>query len=151
MMEYACPVWHSSASAAVALALEGVQTRSPHYFDSKLGHAQRPPSSSNWLSHQWRRTTLIMTLFHQLVHLGQGLLAECMFQLSSSTGRSVRKPHQLILGHGLVNKTLKRRLFNCYFMEHAPGGETGHNEPQTLSFVTFLRRTLFCTLIIENV
>ena len=108
IMEYACPVWHSSASAADALALERVQASVARTI---LAADWDTPKDMlfrrlDWPSLRWRRTILCMTLFHQLVHHGEGLLAERMFQLSSSTGRSVRKPHQLLLGKPSTAKRL---------------------------------------------
>ena len=41
------------------------------------------------------------------------------------------------LGHGIVNEAHKRfLLFSCYSVEHAPGENTEHNEPETVSCVS---------------
>ena len=113
MMEYACPVWHSSVSAVDALALERVQASVARTI---LAADWDTPKDIlfrqlDWPSLRWRRTILSMTLFHQLVHHGEGPLIECMFPLSSATGRSVRKPHQLILGMASSTK----RLNGCFY------------------------------------
>ena len=67
----------------------------------------------DWPSLRWRRTILSMTLFHQLVHHGEGPLMECMFPLSSATGRNVRKPHQLILGMASSTKRLNGFFYSA--------------------------------------
>ena len=139
MMEYTCPVWHSSVSAVDALALERLQASVARTI---LAADWDTPKDIlfrqlDWQSLRWRRTILSMTLFHQLVHHGEGPLMECMFPLSSATGRSVRKPHQLILGMASSTKAPKRfLLFSCYSVEHAPGENTGHNEPKTVLCVS---------------
>ena len=110
-------MWHSSASAVDALALERVQASVARTIlaadwdtpkDILFRQLDRP-------SLRWRRTLTIlsMTLFHQLVHHGEGPLMECMFQLSSATGRSVRKPHQLILGMASSTKRLNGFLYSA--------------------------------------
>ena len=116
-MEYGCPVWHSSASAVDALALERVQesvarTILAADWDTPKDILFR---QLDWPSLRWRRTILNMTLdlFHQLVHHGEGPLMECMFQLSSATGRSVRKPHQLILGMAPSTKRLNGFFYSA--------------------------------------
>ena len=141
MMEYACPVWHSSASAVDALALERVQASVARTTGILAADWDTPKDilfrQLDWPSLWWRRTILSMTLFHQLVHHGEGPLMECMFQLLSATGRSVRKPHQLILGMASSTKCLNGFfLFSCYSVEHAPGKNTEHNEPETVSCVS---------------
>ena len=114
-MEYACPVWHSSVSAVDALALERVQAS---VVRTILAADWDTPKDIlfrqlDWPSLRWRRTILSMTLFHQLVHHGEGPLMECMFPLSSATGRSVRKPHQLILGMASSTKRLNGFFYSA--------------------------------------
>ena len=92
MMEYACPVWHSSVSAVDALALERVQASVARAI---LAADWDTPKDIlfrqlDWPSLRWRRTILSLTLFHQLVHHAEGPLMECMFPLSSATDRSER-------------------------------------------------------------
>ena len=115
MMECACPVWHSSASAVDALALERVQASVARTI---LAADWDTPKDIlfrqlDWPSLRWRRTILSMTLFHQLVHHGEGPLMECMFPLSSATGRNVRKPHQLILGMASSTKRLNGFFYSA--------------------------------------
>ena len=108
-----CPVWHSSASAVDALALERVQASVARTI---LAADWDTPKDIlfrqlDWPSLRWRRTILTMTLFHQLVHHGEGPLMECMFPLSSATGRNVRKPHQLMLILGMASSTKRLNGF----------------------------------------
>ena len=114
-MEYACPPWYSSASAVDAHALERVQaslacTILAADWDTPKDILFR---QLDWPSLRWRRTILSMTLFHQLVHHGEGPLMECMFQLSLATGRSVRKPHQLILGMASSTKRVNGFFYSA--------------------------------------
>ena len=115
MMECACPVWHSSASAVDVLGLEKVRASVARTilvadWDTPKDVLFR---QLDWPSLRWRRTMLSMTLFHQLVHHGEGPLAEYMFQLSSATGCIVRKPHQLILGMASSTKRLNRFFYSA--------------------------------------
>ena len=115
MMEYACPVWHSSASAVDALSLERVQASVARTI---LAADWDTPKDIlfrqlDWPTLRWRRTILSMTLFHQLVYHGEGPLIECMFQLSSATGSSIRRPHQLILGMASSTKRLNGFFYSA--------------------------------------
>ena len=116
----------------------GSRERSPQYLGCRLGHAQRHPFRQlDWPTLWWRRTILSMTLFHQLVHHGEGPLAECMSQLSSATGRSVRKPHQLILGTASSTKRLNGCFYSAAILWNMlPAKDTGQNEPETVSRVS---------------
>ena len=126
MMEYACPVWHSSASAADALALERVQASVARTIFKLAADWNTPKDilsrKLDWPSLRWRQTILSMTLFHQPVHHGEEPLGECMFQISSATGRSVRKPHQLILGMASSMKRLNGFFYSAAILRNTLPG-----------------------------
>ena len=88
IMEYACPVWHSNASAVHATALERIQAS---VVRTILAAEWDTPKEVmlhrlDWPSLRWRRAVFCM-----------GRLSDCLFKFSFSSGRAVRKPHQLIL------------------------------------------------------
>ena len=140
MMEYACPVRHSSASAANVLTLERVQASVARTI---LAADWDTPKDIffrqlDWPSLRWRQTILSLTPFHQLAHHGEGPLA-CGMHVPTLIGDwpQCKEATSVDLGHGIVNKAPKRIiLFSCYSVEHAPSEETGHNEPETVSCVS---------------
>ena len=109
IFEYACPVWHHGITLEQALALERIQASiarsilKANWLTPKAQLLER----MQWPSLRWRRAVLTLTFFHRLLSNPPGPLKECLFPFASTTGRSLRKPRQLILGPISSSRLLK--------------------------------------------
>ena len=99
-LEYACPVWHASITAEQALCLERIQASAAR----RLLHADwMEPKNKllqqlGWPALRWRRAISSITLFHQMKVAPTSLFVNQLPASSlSRSGRSLRKPEQLLL------------------------------------------------------
>ena len=99
-LEYACPVWHASISAKQALCLERIQAsvaRQLLYADW-MEPKNKLLQQLGWPALRWRRAISCITLFHQMKVAPTSLFVNQLPASSlSRTGRSMRKPEQLLL------------------------------------------------------
>ena len=106
-LEYASPVWHGNLLERDAMAIERVQAAVAR---SILRAPFRTPKTDlfkqlNWPSLRWRREIASMTLFHKLLLTRPPPLDSCLFPFTSTlSGRSMRKPNQLILPEAHTSK-----------------------------------------------
>ena len=108
-LEYASPVWHGNLLERDAMAIERVQAAVAR---SILRAPFRTPKTDlfkqlNWPSLRWHReiASLTSTLIHKLLLIRPPPLDSCLFPFASTlSGRSMRKPYQLILPDAHTSK-----------------------------------------------
>ena len=106
-LEYASPVWHGNLLERDAMAIERVQAAVARSILQAPFRTSKTDlfKQLNWPSLRWRREIASMTLFHKLLVTRPPPLDSCLFPFASTlSGRSMRKPHQLILPEAHTSK-----------------------------------------------
>ena len=92
---------------------------------------------------RWRREIASMTLFHKLLLTRPPPLDSCLFPFASTlSGRSMRKPHQLILPEAHTSKYI-----NSFFYRSSP---VWNSLPAAIQNITCKTRETAARIVLED-
>ena len=139
-LEYASPVWHGNLLEWDAMAIERVQTAVARSILCDPFRTSKTDlfEQFNWPSLSLRREIASNTLFHKLQLTRPPPLDSCLFPFASTlSGRSMRKPHQLILPEAHTSKYI-----NSFFYRSSLVGTLSQQLFSTSHVIKRLRKKL---------